>query len=128
MRLAVTGGRGFNDRSLVFEVMDEFKKRWKVNLLIVGDATGADALAASWARERGVNLAIFPAHWDALGKRAGPARNSAMIMLLRPGHDAVLAFPGGKGTGNMVRKALGSLIRVDCVQADGWILRDIDSL
>jgi hypothetical protein len=45
----------------------------------------------------------FVADWDANGKAAGPLRNQRMLEAFNP--DMVLAFPGGRGTADMVRKA-----------------------
>ena len=41
--------------------------------------------------------------WDELGKKAGPLRNQRMLDDGKP--DMVVAFPGGGGTKDMVRRA-----------------------
>ena len=95
----VTGGRDYEDRQRVWEALDAARP----DLLVVGDATGADAWARSWAHSRGVRLEIHAADWQVYGRRAGPLRNGAM---LGSHPDAVVvAFPGGRGTADCVRQA-----------------------
>lgn len=99
MRVLVCGGRNFHDKGLVFAVLDKFKPDW----IISGGARGADSLAEQWARERNVGLSIYPAQWHVHGSAAGPIRNQEMLDLGEP--DLVLAFPGGRGTANMISLA-----------------------
>ncbi len=74
-----------------------------ISFLIQGGARGADYFAWEWANERGVMCGSYPADWDAHGKRAGPIRNQQMIDEGKP--DGVVAFPGGRGTKDMVDRA-----------------------
>lgn len=64
---------------------------------------GADALAIRWAIRNRMPAENFPANWTAQGPAAGPIRNQEMLDEGKP--DVVIAFPGGKGTADMVRKA-----------------------
>ena len=57
----------------------------------------------------------FPAEWKKHGKAAGPIRNRKMLQDGKP--DLVLAFPGGRGTANMVELATDAGIRVMHVPA-----------
>lgn len=50
---------------------------------------------------------------------AGPIRNSFMLAL---GPDLVLAFPGGRGTADMVRQASEAGVAFDCVGTDGELV------
>jgi len=59
---------------------------------------GADLHAQQWAEDRGVKNLGFP-----MVGRAGPDRNTKMLDEGKPTH--CLAFPGGNGTRDMVRKA-----------------------
>jgi hypothetical protein len=43
----------------------------------------------------------FPADWNKYGKAAGPIRNAQMAKYA----DAVILFPGGRGTANMRKLA-----------------------
>lgn len=105
-RILVCGGRTYEDKELVFAVLDELKQRhpsW--NLLIHGGAKGADSLADKWARTtNGVQLIdIYRPQWELYGRNAGPRRNELMLRDGCP--DLVVAFPGGRGTAHMVRVA-----------------------
>ena len=72
-------------------------------LVIHGAARGADALAGEWASFHGIQTVTVPANWKGDGLAAGPKRNQLMLDLLEP--DQVVAFPGGVGTADMVRRA-----------------------
>lgn len=109
MKLAVTGGRNFNERDAVYAALDNIHNETPVTLLIHGVASGADTLAGEWAKSRGVPVEEHPADWKAYGRMAGPLRNAAMIRR-RP--DVVVAFPGGIGTANMVSQSRKSGLRV----------------
>lgn len=99
-RVLVTGGRAFTDRALVFDTLDSLVP---IAVIIEGGATGADGLARWWAHRRGVPVETYPADWLAHGKAAGPIRNGQMLLHGKP--DLVVAFPGGRGTADMVRQA-----------------------
>ena len=113
MRVLITGGRSFGNRNLVYKTLDEFHLIHGITLLIHGDCHGADKLADGWARYRGVPVKACPADWAKHGKSAGPIRNSEML-ILNP--DFVIAFPGGRGTADMVKKALSKGLTVKQVQ------------
>jgi hypothetical protein len=85
-------------------------------LIITGDATGADNAAADFAVVHYCQSHIFNANWKEFGRRAGPIRNTAMIVEGKP--DLVVAFPGGKGTANMVKQAREAGIPVMEVPAE----------
>jgi len=78
--------------------------------LVTGDARGADALARSWALVYGVPHRCYVAHWEKHGKAAGPLRNQRMLD--ENPVDLVIAFPGGAGTADMVRRAEAAGIEV----------------
>lgn len=103
MRVLVCGGRDYKDSTAVFSALDILNATAVVTEIIQGNAAGADALAALWAKKRGVPDRRFPADWRKHGHFAGPSRNQQMLDEGRP--DLVLAFPGGRGTADMVRRA-----------------------
>ena len=109
MRLLVCGGRDYADRQFVYDVLDAFSLETKVSTLVAGGARGADSLAADWAESRGVSTEIYPAEWDLHGRDAGRIRNHKM---LKSGVDAVIFFPGGRGTQHMVNIAKIRGVRV----------------
>ena len=103
MRILVCGGRDYSNRHRVFAALDKFDAKHLVSLVIHGAARGADTCAAEWAARRCVHTAPFPADWKTHGRGAGPIRNQQMLDHGKP--DAVVAFPGGAGTADMVRRA-----------------------
>jgi len=114
MRIGVTGGRGYSNRGRVYDALRVFDKNARVvPQLVYGVAYGADTLAADYADMRGWYLDPFPAYWEQHGKAAGPIRNQAMV---DSGLDVLLAFPGGRGTKDMVTRAKSAgilVLRVD---------------
>jgi hypothetical protein len=94
----------------MFAKLDEYLARFGSLTIITGMASGADALAEEWARKSGASFHGFKAQWDKYGKSAGPRRNQQMIDKGNP--HMVLAFPGGRGTEDMVLKAQGARIPV----------------
>lgn len=110
MRLLVCGGRDFAGYNLLQDTLDAIRKDTGIDLMIQGGASGADALAARWAKKRGITVLTFMAAWHRHGKAAGPLRNQQMIEEGKP--DLVIAFPGGRGTDDMVWRALQAGIEV----------------
>lgn len=101
MRVLVCGGRDFTDREWLYSVLDSLPS--KPMYVIHGGAAGADKMAGEWAKSRFIPALVFEADWKQHGRAAGPIRNQFM---LDEGHpDLVIAFPGGRGTADMVRKA-----------------------
>lgn len=73
---------------------------WK---LITGGARGVDSTAIDYAIVNWMPFQEFIADWDNHGRAAGPIRNKKMLDEGRP--DVVVAFPGDKGTANMIKQA-----------------------
>lgn len=103
MRVLVCGGRDYGDRAAVARELDDYLHRVSHLVIIQGGASGADQLARDWCVQRFVSYQHFPADWRRHGKAAGPIRNAQMLADGRP--DVVLAFPGGRGTADMIRQA-----------------------
>jgi hypothetical protein len=99
MKVLVTGGRDYKDYGVVSQALSALD----VSALIEGGATGADLLARVWANANKIPYTTYPAQWGLFGKKAGYMRNLQMLIEGKP--DLVLAFPGGKGTANMVKIA-----------------------
>lgn len=102
-KVLVCGGRDYQDRDFAFAALDRFAAKFGVECVIHGAAKGADTLADEWAGSRGVSVRRFPANWERDGKAAGLIRNQEMIDKAEP--TAVIAFPGGRGTADMVARA-----------------------
>jgi hypothetical protein len=110
LRLLVCGGRDFNDMAAAFPVIDRLHATDGISCIIQGGASGADYIAARWAFMRDVLAEEYCADWNKYGRAAGPIRNGQMITEGKP--DLVLAFPGGRGTQDMKRRAIAAGIRV----------------
>lgn len=93
-RIVVTGGRGFSDAKTVAAAFDALGVS-SDDVIVEGEAPGADALCRMEAERRGARVERFPAEWSRYGRMAGPIRNRRM---LEGGADLLLAFPGGRGT------------------------------
>lgn len=102
----VTGGRNYSNVVAVREALDSLLP----HMVVQGGAPGADRLAARWARTMGVQLVTFEAMWDVHGKAAGPMRNEMMarfgVHMQEEGHQVrVVAFPGTRGTADMIKQS-----------------------
>lgn len=100
MRLLVCGDRNWWDKSLI----EQYIILYMPNVIIEGDARGADKMAGEIAKELGLSLEVYPADWNTFKKAAGPIRNNQMLKEGKP--DTVLAFHddirNSKGTKHMV--------------------------
>ncbi len=105
-RVLVCGGRNFDQWRTVARELDA---TMPIGLLIQGGAQGADALAVKWAESRDVPVMTFRPNWR-LGKKAGPIRNQLMLDEGKP--DLVVAFPGGRGTEDMMMRANAANVSV----------------
>lgn len=102
------------------------------DVIIQGGAAGADRMARDFAKANGILCEQYNADWDNMDvepcvprKRkdgsiynaaAGGIRNQRMLDEGRP--DVVIAFPGGAGTADMVRRALDAGVQVVEIAAD----------
>lgn len=98
MKFAVIGSRTFADVELLERTLDQLR----FTCLVSGGAQGADRLAESYARARGIPVEIFKPDWR-MGRGAGPTRNGQIIEAC----DQVVAFWDGasKGTKDAIAKA-----------------------
>lgn len=116
MRVLVCGGRDFCDSVFLNNFLYDFDAReGPITVVIHGSARGADSLAMYWAQmmdsaSRSVKHAPFAADWRTYGKAAGSIRNQRMLDEGKP--EVVIAFDGGTGTADMVRRATLAGIRV----------------
>ena len=124
IRVLVCGGRRYDNETNVFHVLDGIHAQDGIAVIIEGGCVtrlrmkgvippvcvGADHFAARWALLSGVSNRTFVPDWLGLGPAAGPIRNQQMLDVGLP--DLVLAFPGGGGTRDMVRRARKMGVRV----------------
>lgn len=109
MRVLVCGGRNFNDAMTLGSWLGGIHKDHVITHIINGGAPGADHMAAQFGIWMNIPVETYKADW-ALGKKAGPMRNAKMLLEGRP--DLVVAFEGGVGTADMVKKAKGAGVKV----------------
>jgi SLOG family YspA-like protein len=77
---------------------------WLPNVVIItGGASGVDSTATDWAAVNWCQFKEYKADWKKHGRAAGPIRNQRMLDEGKP--DLVVAFPGGRGTADMVKRA-----------------------
>lgn len=111
--MLVTGGRDYSDTDAVCAAFSREAEThiWtRSNAIVInGAARGLDTLVRDYCHSRGIPCADVPAQWGFYGNKAGPLRNGWML-LLEP--DFLMAFPGGKGTADMVRRAKDAGLRV----------------
>jgi hypothetical protein len=110
MRVLVCGGRCFNDYVTIYRCLDDITDESTVTHVIVGGADGADYWGEAWAYHNHVPFTVMRADWKSHGRAAGPLRNQRMIDEGKP--DLVVAFPGGRGTADMVRRAKDAGVKV----------------
>lgn len=92
------------------DVLGDLHAETPITAVIEGGASGADMLGRCWAEMHHVKSVTVPADWATHGKAAGPIRNRRMLTDFKP--DLVVAFPGGRGTANMIHQAERAGVRV----------------
>lgn len=126
MRVLVCGGRDYSNQRKVFDTLDDLHELVGITCIIHGAAKGADSLGKNWCTDTdGVAEESYPAKWkdfshpDSVRKtnqygeynvKAGPIRNQQMIDEGKP--DLVVAFGGGSGTYDMVKRAKDNQVMV----------------
>jgi hypothetical protein len=113
MKILVCGDRHYIDDRSIDIALTHLSKFIKIDLIIEGEAKGADTLGRLWAEKHGIPVEKHPANWALYGRGAGPVRNAEM---LNSNPDVIVAFHDNlqesKGTKNMVTQALKRGIRV----------------
>lgn len=127
MKVLVCGGRKYWKMFEMTAILDKLNKERVIHFIIHGDAPGADRLAGQWADRRGILCKPYPADWDNITRpgavvrnrkgygtqydaAAGHVRNQKMLDVEKP--DLVVAFPGGDGTQDMIRRAEAAGVKV----------------
>lgn len=97
MKTIIAGGRNYCMTAKDVQDLDNLP----ISEVVSGGAPGADRAGELYAMTSGFPVKTFLADWAALGRAAGPIRNKAMAEYA----DAVVLFPGGRGTASMAREA-----------------------
>lgn len=101
MKTIICGGRNYILTSFDYDWLIEQAKSLPITEIISGGATGADSCGEEFAQRNKIPLTTKKADWKKWGKLAGFFRNDEMADIA----EAVIAFPGGRGTADMVRRA-----------------------
>lgn len=135
IRVIVCGGRHFADAKMLNDFLDHLHATYPIRVVISGGQRGADKLGEAWARANGIEPIVEPvgpAEWLKYGKAAGPIRNQLMIDKHHPSH--CVAFPGNKGTRDMVKRAKkAGLTVIECsfppslTRREEWTRTDLDA-
>jgi hypothetical protein len=119
VRILVCGSRHFKDTKLLYDTLDAcHKNEWPIDVIIEGDARGADRMAGYWAKKNKIDLLIFPADWTKYGKAAGPIRNKQMLDEGKPDLVIAFMFKDSRGTKNMVEQAQKAGIEVKIIHCE----------
>ena len=105
MKIAIVGGRDFNDYEFLEKELAKFieENNISLNSIVSGGAKGADTLAEKFATEMDVEMIVFKPDFEKFGRGATLARNTQII----ENSDVVFAFWDGKskGTHDSIKKA-----------------------
>lgn len=103
-RILICGDRKWNNPQLILETLSQEHQRDPVEVVIQGEAQGADIMGRAAAERLGIPVLSFPADWRKHGRSAGPIRNRTQFKEGRPTlglafHDFI---ENSKGTKDMV--------------------------
>jgi len=108
MKLIIAGGRDYQFTDIDRDDLRHLFKEQGVTEGVSGCASGADTEGELFCLTLGIPVKRFPARWKELGKMAGFRRNEEMAMHA----DAVVLFPGGKGTAHMHQMAIKHKLKI----------------
>lgn len=103
-RVIIAGSRDMADyeaaRKVISEALSEIGGGAPVRI-VSGHCRGADILGERYAREHGLELAVFPAEWNRYGRRAGFIRNTRMAEFVSEegSEGTLIAFWDGQSRG-----------------------------
>lgn len=103
-RILICGDRNWQNFQVILNELSKEHQREPVEIVIEGEATGADTMGRLAADRLGIPVLPFPADWRKHGRSAGPIRNRLQFKEGRP--TLGLAFhdflENSKGTLDMV--------------------------
>lgn len=118
-RILVCGDRLWSDFDTVLKKLSEIQQSKGIEVVIEGEAEGADKIGAAAAVRLGIPVLKFPANWKKYGHNAGPMRNLEMLSEGKP--TLVLAFhdfiQNSKGTKHMVNAARNTSVPTEVIQS-----------
>ena len=107
IRILICGDREWFNSEFIFGVVEIEHKAHHIDIIIEGEARGADTIGRMAGEFYGIPILKFPANWKKYGKAAGPIRNQQMLDEGKP--TEVWAFhndiESSRGTKDMVNRA-----------------------
>jgi hypothetical protein len=117
-RVLICGDRNWDDYQTVLDALSEVHQQKGVEVVIEGEAPGADLMGRKAAVQLGIPYLPFPADWRKHGKSAGPIRNRQQHKEGKP--TMGLAFhnfiENSKGTKDMVNVLRGAGVPVTVIK------------
>ncbi len=92
-KVAVGGSRAIESYQLVEEVLDNLVV--DSDVILSGNAPGADRLGERYAAERGIQVKLIPSEWEKHGLKATMMRNEVLLKA----SDFVICFWDGESQG-----------------------------
>jgi hypothetical protein len=101
MKTIIAGGRDYQFGLYDVARLNHLLRVIPITEVVSGGARGTDREGELWADLNKLPIKRFPANWTKYGHAAGPIRNREMAKYA----DALVAFPGDRGTADMVAQA-----------------------
>ncbi len=116
-KIAVGGSRSINSYQLVKEILDNLLM--PEDIILSGNAPGADRLGERYAQENGLEYKIIPSEWDKHGLKATMMRNEVLLKAA----DCIIVFWDGESEGSkhMLEIAKRSKKLLAEVRTDGFL-------
>lgn len=108
MKTIIAGGRSFMPADIHIVWLDNLHEQYVFTEIVCGKAKGADEFGEVWARMNNLSVKYFKAEWSLYGRSAGPRRNAEMADYA----EALVLFPGGKGSANMLSLAKSKSLQI----------------
>jgi hypothetical protein len=102
MKLIIAGGRDYRMTRDDVDYLYKLNLKEEITEIVSGVCAGADLCGEVFAHCNDISIKHFPATDYGKWPSCGPKRNEAMAKYA----DAVVLFPGGKGTENMYNNAI----------------------
>jgi len=116
-KIAVGGSRSIESYQLVKSVLDCLLMSG--DIVLSGNAPGADRLGERYAQENGLEFKIIPSEWEKHGLKATMMRNEVLLRAA----DCIILFWDGKSAGSkhMLEIAKRSKKLLAEVRPDGYL-------
>jgi hypothetical protein len=118
----IAGGRNVRLNELQRNALARLLIRFPESTVMSGGASGADTDGVEVASGLGLEIHVEHADWTTYGRSAGIRRNAVLVKLaLNRGRAVLIAFPGGRGTEDMVTRCRRAGLMVFRVDSSGAI-------